>query len=326
MHPIRLSWVAPFAVIYAFAYLWPQYAPTLQIFALFFILWIVVLTLTSMLTAVNLIYESRANYSGVAIQGYLDLGKMLLLAVGVILSISVISGRSPLLLLGGLGALTAVLLLIFQDTILSLVASVQIAANDLVKEGDWIEVHAFGADGDVSNMSLHTVKVQNFDMTFTVIPTHKLLDVSFKNWRGMSQSGGRRVKRAISLDIHSVRFCTAEEMSKLKQRPLLKDFFANKPDQLTNVSVFMAYVEAYLRQRQDVKKDQTIMVRQLDPGPTGLPIEVYIFTTTTAWPEYEAIQASIFDHLLAIVPEFGLRVFQNPTGADFSSFGSNVAG
>ncbi|HRN49905.1 MAG TPA: mechanosensitive ion channel family protein [Anaerolineales bacterium] len=326
MHPNRLSWVAPFAVIYAFAYLWPQYAPTLQIFALFFILWIVVLTLTSMLTAVNLIYESRANYSGVAIQGYLDLGKMLLLAVGVILSISVISGRSPLLLLGGLGALTAVLLLIFQDTILSLVASVQIAANDLVKEGDWIEVPAFGADGDVSNMSLHTVKVQNFDMTFTVIPTHKLLDVSFKNWRGMSQSGGRRVKRAISLDIQSVRFCTAEEMSKLKQRPLLKDFFANKPDQLTNVSVFMAYVEAYLRQRQDVKKDQTIMVRQLDPGPTGLPIEVYIFTTTTAWPEYEAIQASIFDHLLAIVPEFGLRVFQNPTGADFSSFGSNVAG
>ncbi len=217
-------------------------------------------------------------------------------------------------------------MLVFKDTILSLVASMQLSSNDMLRVGDWIEMPQLNADGDVIDIALNTVKVQNWDMTFTIIPAHRFLEDSFKNWRGMSQSGGRRVKRAISLDIQSVRFCTAEEMSKLKQRPLLKDFFANKPDQLTNVSVFMAYVEAYLRQRQDVKKDQTIMVRQLDPGPTGLPIEVYIFTTTTAWPEYEAIQASIFDHLLAIVPEFGLRVFQNPTGADFSSFGSNVAG
>lgn len=326
MRPNRLSWVAPLAIIYIFAYLWPQYARTLQSVSLFIILWILVLTLNALLTAANVIYESRANYTGVAIQGYLDLGKILLIGVGVILSISVFTGRSPLLLLGGLGALTAILLLIFQDTILGLVASVQIAANDLVKEGDWIEVPAFNADGDVTNMSLHTVKIQNFDKTFTVIPTHKLLEVSFKNWRGMSQSGGRRVKRSISLDIQSVRFCNDKEMAKLKQMDLLKDFFANKPSQLTNVSVFMAYVEAYLRQRPDVKKDQTIMVRQLDPGPTGLPIEIYIFTSTTAWEQYEAIQASIFDHLLAIVPEFGLRVFQNPTGADFSSFGSSLSG
>ncbi len=326
MRPNRLSWVAPLAVIYIFAYLWPQYARTLQSVSLFFILWILVLTLNALLSAANIIYESRANYSGVAIQGYLDLGKILLIGVGLILSISVFTGRSPLLLLGGLGALTAILLLIFQDTILGLVASVQIAANDLVKEGDWIEVPAFNADGDVTNMSLHTVKIQNFDLTFTVIPTHKLLEVSFKNWRGMSQSGGRRVKRSISLDIQSVRFCTEQEMARLRQMDLLKDFFANQPNQLTNVSVFMAYVESYLRQRPDVKKDQTIMVRQLDPGPTGLPIEIYVFTTTTAWAEYEAIQASIFDHLLAIVPEFGLRVFQNPTGADFSSFGSNLSG
>lgn len=325
MRPNRLSWVAPLAVIYAFAYLWPQYARSLQSVSLFIILWILVLTLNALLSAANIIYESRANYSGVAIQGYLDLGKILLIGVGIILSISVFTGRSPLLLLGGLGALTAILLLIFQDTILGLVASVQIAANDLVKEGDWIEVPAFNADGDVTNMSLHTIKIQNFDKTFTVIPTHKLLEVSFKNWRGMSQSGGRRVKRSISLDIQSVRFCNEQEMARLKQMDLLKDFFTNKPSELTNVSVFMAYVHNYLRQRPDVKKDQTIMVRQLDPGPTGLPIEIYIFTTTTAWEEYEAIQASIFDHLLAAVPEFGLRVFQNPTGADFSSFGSNLS-
>lgn len=320
MQPLRLSWVAPLAVLYLFAYLWPQYARALQSISLFFILWILVLTLNALLTAANVIYESRSNYSGVAIQGYLDLGKILMIGVGVILSISVFTGRSPLLLLGGLGALTAILLLIFQDTILGLVASVQIAANDLLKEGDWIEVPAFNADGDVMNMSLHTVKIQNFDKTFTVIPTHKLLEVSFKNWRGMSQSGGRRIKRSISLDIQSVRFCNDKEMTRLKQMDLLKDFFANKPSQLTNVSVFMAYVESYLRQRPDIKKDQTIMVRQLDPGPTGLPVEIYIFASTTAWEEYEAIQASIFDHLLAIVPEFGLRVFQNPTGGDFSSF------
>lgn len=326
MRPNRLSWVAPLAIIYIYAYIWPQYARTLQSVSLFIILWILVLTLNALLSAANIIYESRANYTGVAIQGYLDLGKILIIGVGIILSISVFTGRSPLLLLGGLGALTAILLLIFQDTILGLVASVQIAANDLVKEGDWIEVPAFNADGDVTNMSLHTVKIQNFDKTFTVIPTHKLLEVSFKNWRGMSQSGGRRVKRSISLDIQSVRFCNDKEMAKLKQMDLLKDFFANKPSQLTNVSVFMAYVEAYLRQRPDVKKDQTIMVRQLDPGPTGLPIEIYIFTSTTAWEQYEAIQASIFDHLLAIVPEFGLRVFQNPTGADFTSFGSSLSG
>jgi miniconductance mechanosensitive channel len=323
LRPNRLSWVAPLAIIYVFAYLWPQQAEHLQAAALFLILWIAVLTFNSLLNAVNIIYESRANYSGVAIQGYLDLTKILFIGVGVILSISIFTGKSPLLLLGGLGALTAILLLVFQDTILAVVASVQIAANDLVKEGDWIEVPGFNADGDVTNMSLHTVKIQNFDKTFTVIPTHKLLEVSFKNWRGMSQSGGRRVKRSIYVDLQSIHFSSGEELERLKKMPQLQAFFAgNAQARVTNVSAFMAYTEAYLRQRPDVKKDQTIMVRQLDPGPNGLPIEVYIFTTTTAWEAYEAIQASIFDHLLAIVPEFGLRVFQNPTG-DFSALAAN---
>lgn len=324
LRPNRVSWIAPLAIIYAFAYLWPQQAEHLQAAALFLILWIAVLTFNSLLNAVNIIYESRANYSGVAIQGYLDLTKILFIGVGVILSISVFTGKSPLLLLGGLGALTAILLLVFQDTILAVVASVQIAANDLVKEGDWIEVPGFNADGDVTNMSLHTVKIQNFDKTFTVIPTHKLLEVSFKNWRGMSQSGGRRVKRSIYVDLQSIHFSSGEELEKLKKMPQLQAFFTgNAQARVTNVSAFMAYTEAYLRERPDVKKDQTIMVRQLDPGPNGLPIEVYIFTTTTAWEAYEAIQASIFDHLLAVVPEFGLRVFQNPTG-DFSAFGRGL--
>jgi miniconductance mechanosensitive channel len=319
LRPNRASWIAPLAVVYVFAYLWPDIASTLRTGALFIILWISVLTLTSLLSAFNAIYESRANYSGVAIQGYLDLSKILFIGVGVILSISIFTGKSPLLLLGGLGALTAILLLIFQDTILALVASVQIAANDLVKEGDWIEVPAFNADGDVTNMSLHTVKIQNFDKTFTVIPTHKLLEVSFKNWRGMSQSGARRVKRSIFLDLQSIHFLADEELSALRTKPLLANFSSPDGRRVTNVAAFMAYVDAYLRDRSDVNKTHTIMVRQLDPGPNGLPMEIYIFAGTTEWEKYEAIQASIFDHLLATVPEFGLRVFQNPTGADFSS-------
>jgi miniconductance mechanosensitive channel len=328
LRPYRMVWIAPLLVIYYYAYLWAN-AAAIRTFSLFVILWLVVITFNSLLNAVNLIYESRTTYSGVAIQGYLDLGKLLFLAVGIILSVSLFTGQSPVLLLSGLGALTAVLLLVFQDTILSLVASVQIAANDLVKEGDWIEVPSFNADGDVTNMSLHNIKIQNFDKTFTVIPTHKLMEVSYKNWRGMSQAGGRRVKRSIYLDIQTIHFCDAADLERIKKLGLLDEYISkrswgeapqeNALPRSTNVGAFMAYVDAYLRQRPDIRKDLTVMVRQLDPGPSGLPIEIYVFTTTTDWEQYEAIQASIFDHLLATVPDFDLRVFQQPTGRDFNS-------
>jgi miniconductance mechanosensitive channel len=328
LRPYRLVWIAPLLVAYYYAYLWAN-ETAIRTFSLFLILWLVVLTFNSLLNAVNLIYESRTTYSGVAIQGYLDLGKLLFLAVGIILSVSLFTGQSPVLLLSGLGALTAVLLLVFQDTILSLVASVQIAANDLVKEGDWIEVPSFNADGDVTNMSLHNIKIQNFDKTFTVIPTHKLMEVSYKNWRGMSQAGGRRVKRSIYLDIQTIHFCDAVDLERIKKLGLLDEYISKRSwgeapqenglPRSTNVGAFMAYVDAYLRQRPDIRKDLTVMVRQLDPGPSGLPIEIYVFTTTTDWEQYEAIQASIFDHLLATVPDFNLRVFQQPTGRDFNS-------
>jgi miniconductance mechanosensitive channel len=305
--------------MYNYAYLWENEA-ILRTGSLFIVLWISILTLNSVLNAANMIYESRATYSGVSIQGYLDLGKLLTLGVGIILTISLFTGQSPILLLSGLGALTAVLLLIFQDTILALVASVQIAANDLVKEGDWIEVPSFNADGDVTNMSLHTIKVQNFDKTFTVIPTHKLKEVSYKNWRGMSQAGGRRIKRSIYMDIQSIRFCKPEDLERFKKIPLLVDYIPTRSwsengasDSLprsTNMGAFKAYVEAYLKKRPDIRQDMTVMVRHLDPGPNGLPLEIYVFTSTTEWEAYEAIQASIFDHLLATLPEFGLRVFQ----------------
>ena len=328
LRPYRLAWVAPLIVVYVFAYLW-EAKTLIETSSLLLITWLVVLTFTSMLSAVNLIYESRATYTGVSIQGYLDIGKLVLLAVGTILSVSLISGQSPVLLLSGLGAIAAVLLLIFHDTILALVASIQIAANDLVREGVWIEVPGFNADGDVTNISLHSIKIQNFDKTFTVIPTYKLMDASFKNWRGMSQAGGRRIKRAIFIDIQSIRFCDQEDLHRLSKFDLLKDYLPTRtwgpngasPDTLprsTNVGAFMAYIEAYLRSRPDIRKDMTIMVRHLDPGPNGLPLEIYIFSNTTVWEQYEAIQANIFDHLLAVVPDFKLKVFQQPTG-DFSS-------
>jgi len=330
LRPYRLATLAPLLILYYFSYLWPDSEMILSKGSLFLILWLSVFTVNSLLNAINLIYESRTTYSGVAIQGYLDLVKILFIAVGIILSVSLFTDESPVLLLSGLGALTAVLLLVFQDTILSLVASVQIAANDLVKEGDWIEVPSFNADGDVTNMSLHNIKIQNFDKTFTVIPTHKLMEVSYKNWRGMSQAGGRRIKRSLYIDIQTIRFGGLEVLEHLKKIELLQDYIAQRswsPESAetsglprsTNVGAFMAYIEAYLNNRPDVRKDLTIMVRQLDPGPTGLPLEIYIFTNTTVWEQYEAIQASIFDHLLAVIPEFGLRVFQEPTGRDFAA-------
>jgi miniconductance mechanosensitive channel len=329
MRPYRLAWIAPFILVYQFSYLWPEFETLIRTGSLFLIVWIAILTFTSMFTAVNLIYESRTTYTGVSIQGYLDLGKMVFLAVGAILSVSIITGQSPLLLLSGLGAIAAVLLLIFHDTIMALVASIQIAANDLVREGDWIEVPGFNADGDVTNISLHSIKIQNFDMTFTVIPTYKLMDVSFKNWRGMSQAGGRRIKRSIFIDIQTIRFCDPADMEHLKKLELLKDYIPTRSwsadsasptlPRSTNVGAFMAYIEAYLRSRPDMHKDMTLLIRHLDPGPNGLPIEIYVFSNTTVWEQYEAIQASIFDHLLAVIPEFKLKVFQQPTGGDFAS-------
>lgn len=330
LRPYRLAWIAPLILFYQFAYVWPEYENSIRTGSLFLIVWIGVLTLISLLTAVNLIYESRSTYTGVSIQGYLDMGKMLFLLVGVILTVSVITGESPVLLLSGLGAVTAILLLVFQDTILSLVASIQIMANDLVRENDWIEVPSFNADGDVTNISLHSIKIQNFDKTFTVIPTHKLMEVSYKNWRGMSQSGGRRIKRSLYIDIQSIHFCDEEVRARLEKIELLKDYMPTRSwgsngahpalPPSTNVGAFMAYIEAFLKSRDDIRKDMTLLIRHLDPGPSGLPLEIYVFTNTTAWEQYEAIQASIFDHLLAMVPEFGgLRVFQQPTGKDFAN-------
>jgi len=343
LRPFRIAWLAPLISLYLFAYLFPEAQDLIEQVSLIFILWVAIVTFNSLLNAVNKIYESSQNYSGVPIQGYLDLIKILFLLVGTILSISIFTGESPIVYLTGLGALTAVLLLIFRDTILSLVASVQISSNDLIKEGDWIEIPSIGVDGDVVNMTLHSVKIQNFDKTFSVLPTYKILDTPYKNWRGMQESGGRRIKRSINIDITSIRFLEDHEIDKFKRIAVLEDYLTRKQleihqhnqelavdDQvkvngrrLTNVGTFRAYIQAYLRNHPDIHtEDMTLLIRQLKPGESGLPIELYVFTKTTVWGDYEAIQADIFDHLLAAVVEFDLRVFQNPTGADFATLGA----
>lgn len=346
LRPFRIAWLAPLVAAYAFAYLLPAYEDPIRTLALFFILWVSVLTVHSLLNALNEIYESRPTFTGVSIQSYLDIVKILVVVVALILSVSLLSGESPLVLLTGLGALTAVLLLIFQNTILSLVASVQIVAHDLIKEGDWIEVPGFEADGDVVNISLHTIKVQNFDKTFTVIPTYKIVDTAYRNWRGMQESGGRRIQRSILVDMTSIAFCDEKTLKELRRIDLIQGYLDERirsiqayqqadpaeydspldGPQITNTEVFRAYIEAYLRERDDIHQDgMPFLVRALAPTPMGLPIELYIFARTTEWEAYEAIQAEIFDHLLAAAGHFGLRVFQEPTGMDFAALARNVA-
>ncbi|MBN2502006.1 MAG: mechanosensitive ion channel [Anaerolineales bacterium] len=345
LKPYRFAWIAPLLVLYYFTYLVPEYQQTAQDIILILILWLVLITVSALLDGVNVIYESRKSFTGVPIKGYLDLAKIFFYAVGAILTVSKLTGESPVVLLTGLGALTAVLLLIFQNTILSFVASIQMSANDLVKEGDWIEVPSYSADGDVIDITLHSIKIQNWDKTISVVPTYKMMDVAFKNWRGMQASGGRRIKRSINIDLGTIKFVDEEMAARFKKYDLIKAYLESKEAELaeynqvnqidnsvlvngrrlTNIGTFRAYVTAYLHSQADkihTQGDLTLLVRQLDPGPTGLPIELYLFTKTTAWAEYENIQADIFDHLLSVVPEFDLKVFQNPTGDDFS----NLAG
>lgn len=338
VRPYRVSWLAPFIVLYVLAFLSPEYQVIIEKVALFFILWLAAVTVNGLIDAVNDIYESSPSFSGVSIQGYLDIVKILVLLVGVILSISLFTDESPLLLLSGLGALTAVLLVVFHDTIMALIASIQITVNDLIKEGDWLEVPSYEADGVVTNVSLHMIRIRNWDMTVTVIPTHKMVETAYKNWRGMQESGGRRIMRSVHLDQVTVKFCSPAMIERYGKIDLVADYLAGRRKlieaykhhnkkldspldgpQITNVEVFRAYMDAYLKNHPDIHtSEMDFVIRELAPSPAGLPVEVYVFTRTTKWNEYERIQGEIFDHLLAAVSFFDLRVFQQPTGADFS--------
>ncbi len=299
-----------------------------------FIILTVALAISEALGLINGLYLRRPDAHMRPIKGYLQVIKIAIFAIATILIIATLIDRSPLILLSGLGAMAAVLMLIFQDTLLSLVASVQISSNDIIRVGDWVEMPQLNVDGDVIDIALHTVKVQNWDKTISTIPTKRFITDAFKNWRGMSESGGRRIKRCLHLDQNSVHFLDAEQLQELRGFALLAEYLDEKQAELkasnaghddprntrrlTNLGTFRAYVERYLRQHPSVHQQMTLMTRQLQPGADGLPMEIYCFTSTTSWLAYESIQADIFDHLLSILPAFGLRVFQNPSGADFT--------
>jgi miniconductance mechanosensitive channel len=300
---------------------------------------LVVRGLLALLTTVNTLYASNPSNRNRPIKGYVQLVKIAITVVAAVLTISALVDESPVIFLSGLGAMTAVLLLVFRDTILSLVASVQISGNDMVRVGDWIEMPQFGADGDVTDVALHTVQVQNWDKTITTIPTHRLISDSFKNWRYMSLSGGRRIKRSLQIDVASVRFLSDDELERFGDFHLLRDYVTAKRAEvsafnqgpalnsshdadirrLTNLGTYRAYLDLYLHAHPKIHQGMTLMVRQLAPTPEGIPLELYCFTTTTDWGEYEDIQADLFDRFIALAPQFGLRVFQAPAGSDLAA-------
>ena len=337
----RLAFFVPLLVIYLSADLFPEYSQYIRQFLSALLVIVLIMVINAVLDAAYVIYR-RSEFSQVLnIKSYLQISKLILNILGGIVVIATVIDKSPIYLLSGIGALTAVLLLIFKDTILSFVASIQIHSNDLFKIGDWLEVPQFGADGDVIDIALHTVKIQNWDKTISIIPSHKLIDSSFKNWRGMSDSGGRRIKRSIYIDQTSIRFCDEQMIEKFKSFDLLASYLESKLSEvdaentdkninmqalvngrrLTNIGSFRAYIEAYLKNHTMIHKKHTFLIRQLAPSEKGIAIEIYVFTNITDWIAYEAIQADIFDHLLAVLTEFDLQVFQNPTGKNFEQLG-----
>ncbi len=332
----RLFHIVPMIVIHAFAPVFPKYQDLIQKFAFSYIILVIIFAVDRLLDAADDIYRNFEVSKIRPIKGYLQLVKILFYVIGIVIVISTFLERSPWILISGIGAATAVLLLIFQNSILGFVASIQLTTNNMLQIGDWIEMPKYGADGDVIDMSLHTVKVQNWDKTITTIPTYALISESFKNWRGMQESGGRRIKRSIYIDMTSIKFCTEEMLEKYKQIEYIKEYLQNKKIEiekhnkmhgidirsivngrhLTNIGTFRAYVEQYLKNHPNVHKGMIHAVRHLQPTENGLPIEIYVFASETAWVNYEKIQADIFDHILAVIPEFDLRIFQNPTGHD----------
>lgn len=293
-------------------------------------------------TAID-IYNTTSFAHHRPIKGYVQLVKILVYFMAGIMILSVLLGKNPTVLLTGLGAMAAVLLLIFKDTILGFVASIQLSANNMVKIGDWIEMRSHNADGTVTDITLNTVKVQNWDKTISTIPTYALVAESFNNWKGMEESDGRRIKRSVSIDTNTIRFCDGEMLERFEKFDLIRDYVLEKERELkeynkgknlseedyisgrhqTNVGIFRRYLEVYLQQHPMVNLDMTFLVRQLQPVGKGLPIEIYIFSKEQAWAAYESIQADIFDHILAVVPEFELKVFQEPSGGDFAKIAKN---
>lgn len=337
----RLSHLAPAIVINYFA---PVVfigtaggARFMQVSAVIYMLVIGMLVINAFLDSVSDICHTYDFSRKVPIHGLMQIIKIFVFITGSIIILGIIIDKNPTNILAGFGAMTAVITLIFKDAILGFVAGIQISANNMVHLGDWIEMPKYGADGDVIDISLTTVKVQNWDKTISTIPAYALISDSFKNWRGMSESGGRRIKRAINIDMNTVKFCDPMILDKFRRIEHIAEYIDAKQGEIdeynaasnvdntelvngrrmTNIGTFRAYVIAYLKHHPKINQNMTFLVRQLQPAECGLPIEIYVFSSDQVWANYEAIQADIFDHILAVIPEFGLRVFQNPTGSDF---------
>ncbi|MDA0206708.1 MAG: mechanosensitive ion channel [Acidobacteria bacterium] len=343
----HLAQLAPAIVIYSLApaaFELPQVADYAQRGALIYMLLVGVLSMNSGLNAANEIYQRFEVAKRIPILGYLQVVKLIVTLAALIGGISIWIQQSPLLLLSGLGAMTAILLLVFKDTILGLVAGIQLVANDMVRPGDWLEMPKYGADGDVEEITLNVVKIRNWDKTVTTIPTYALISDSFKNWRGMSESGGRRIKRSLLIDISSIKFCPPELLEQLKKIHRLGPFIEQRSKEIaeasygpadnclangrrmTNIGLFRQYTVEYLRNNSAINKDMTFLARQLQPTSEGLPLEVYVFSADQRWVQYEGIQGDIFYHLFAVLPLFELRAYQKPAGFDIARGTSAAAG
>lgn len=266
----------------------------------------------SSIYAISSEHEKLKNHS---LKGIYQMIKLVVICIGAIIIISTLIDKNPIAILTGLGAGTAILMLVFQDTIKGLVAGIQLMVNDMLRPGDWITMPKYGADGDVMEVTLTTIKVRNWDKTIVTVPPYALINDSFQNWRGMFDIGGRRIKRSINIDMHTVRFCTEEEMAQFRQQPWMEGFEATGNEEV-NLYIFRHYVQYYLSHHPKVNQDMIMLVRQLQPTAEGMPIELYFFSADTAWINYEHLQGEVFDHVLAVLHKFGLKVFQSPTGLD----------
>lgn len=336
----RLALTLQGVILYTQARIWlePQSAalPIIEIITQLWILLYSLLALFSLLDTLHEFSQHSAKTKNLPLRGLFQGIKLITSVIALIMVVALLIGKSPLLLFSGLGAMTAVLLLVFKDPILGFAAGIQLSANQMLAVDDWLEMPKYGADGDVIDISLTTVKVRNWDKTITTIPTYALISDSFKNWRGMQETGGRRIKRSVFIDATSVHFLNEDDIARLRKLQLLSEHIENKLKEiaednkarnvdpsspangrrLTNLGIFRAYLTAYLKANNKIHKGLTQMVRQLDPGENGIPLEIYAFASDTDWVAYEGIQADIFDHIFAVMPEFGLRVYQNPTGYD----------
>ena len=336
-----ISYLVPSYIIYVFTPLvlanYPKTVSGIKGVVSTYMMLVILMAINAFLNTAAHIYQDFTIAKSKPIKGYMQVVKIIVFSIGIIIILANLFGKNLLGLMGGLGAFSAVLLLVFKDPILGFAAGIQLSANKMLGLGDWITMPKYGADGTVTDIALTTVKVQNWDKTISTIPTYSLISESFRNWRGMEESGGRRIKRSINIDMNSIKLCTPEMLDKFRKIEYVNEYVDKKQEELeayntsrnidnsilvngrrqTNIGVFRAYLRGFLQNHPDVNNDMTFLIRQLQPTEQGLPMEIYVFSKIQAWARYEDLQSDIFDHVLAVIPEFELKVFQSPAGADF---------